>query len=77
MTYLATSVSDVEEVSPKRECVDVGAKFEGETKERRNECGRLCACPFQGAYFGIRDTVGKLIMLNLIHQRLQGEVDTF
>lgn len=34
MGYLAIFASDVEEVSPKRECVDVGAKFEGETKER-------------------------------------------
>ena len=33
--YLAVFVSDVENVAPDREFVDVGADFEGETKERR------------------------------------------
>lgn len=35
MGYLAMLVSDVEDVAPESEFVDVGAEFEGETKEWR------------------------------------------
>ena len=47
MAYLAIFAPDIEKFSPNCECVDVGAKFEGETKERRCRCRRLRACPFQ------------------------------
>lgn len=78
MAYLAILVRDVEHDCAKRECVDVGAKFEGETEERRNGCSGLSACPFPRARFGIRNAVGKTLMVGLIHQqRLPNEIDTF
>ena len=76
MAYLAVFLSDVEEVSPKREFVNIGAKLEGETKERRNRCGRWCECPSRRASFGCRDAVRGLRMVSLIHQQLPSKVGT-
>lgn len=76
MGCLAIFGSDVEKVAPKREFVNVGAKFERETKERRKGRRGRGACPSQQARWRCGDAARRLRMGSLIHQRLPSEVDT-
>lgn len=64
MGYSAVFVSEVEDVAPEREFVNVYAQFEGETEERRQ--GRRS--------WGV-GAAGGLRMVGLIHQRVLSEVD--
>ena len=76
MGCLAIFGSYAEKVAPECEFVNVGTKFERETKERRKGRRGRGACPSQQARWRCRDAAGRLRMGSLIHQRLSSEVDT-
>lgn len=76
MGCLAIFGSYAEKVAPEREFVNVGAKFERETKERRKGRRGRGACPSQRARLRCGDAARELRMVSLIHQRLSSEVDT-